>query len=151
MTRKNFEEECRMLIVKAMSMCEKSRREGLMSLVEELDDVKEAVKERDIFYYGIALAADGIDQPILEKILNNLVDQERDDKKRKLKTMQKEAVMSIKNGDNPRVMLALLLSLVPPSKFIAGEESPDAGVPRGAAHSCGDNGELNLDELDLEA
>jgi flagellar motor component MotA len=137
MTRKNFKDECRMLIVKAMSICEKSRREGLMSLVDELDDVKDMINERDVFYYGIALAADGLDRSILEKILNNLVNQERDDKKRKLKIMQKEAVMSIKNGDNSRILSMILFSLAPPLESMDDEESPD-------------NGELNLDELDLE-
>jgi flagellar motor component MotA len=146
MTSKNFEKKCRILIEKAMNMCEKSRREGLMSLIDELDDVKDMINERDVFYYGLALAADGFDRSMLEKILNNLVNQETDDKKRKLKIMQKEAVMSIKNGDNPQVMLAILLSLVPPSKFIAGEELP--GI-RAARHHT-DEEELNLDDLELE-
>jgi flagellar motor component MotA len=132
MTGKNFEEECCAFITKAMAVCEKSRREGLMSLTDE-PDVKDMINERDVFYYGIALAADGLDRSLLEKILNNIVNQEGDDEKRRFKTMQKEAVMSIKNGDNPRVMLTILLSLVPPSKLTAGpapsraarEEEPD--------------------------
>jgi flagellar motor component MotA len=141
MTGIKFEEECRAFITKAMAVCEKSRREGLASLVDE-PDVKDMINERDVFYYGIALAADGLDRSLLEKILNNIVNQEGDDEKRRFKTMQKEAVMSIKNGDNPRLMLAVLLSLVPPSKLTAGP------APRHAAY--GDEEESDWDEFDLE-
>ncbi len=94
-------------IKKALSLAEKARREGLLAL--ECDGEK--VKERDIFEYGLSFVIDGIDLCIIEKILNNIIAQEKDEYTRVFKTIQKEAVIEIQQGVNPKLLYNILNSL----------------------------------------
>jgi flagellar motor component MotA len=89
---------------------EKSRREGLLALEDELDQAK--IDERDIFEYGLRFVVDGIHSELIEKILSNLIKQEKDEDIIILKTIQKEAVLGIQDGTSPRMLYALLNSYV---------------------------------------
>ena len=93
---------------RAMFFWEKAWREGLLAL-EEYRDLEKAVK-RDIFEYGMQFVIDGYDRKLIDKILSNIVNQEKDEYARTLKLIQKEAVLSIQAGDNPRILVILLNS-----------------------------------------
>ena len=96
------------VLKRAMFFWEKARREGMLAL-EECCDLEKAVK-RDIFEYGMQFVIDGYDRKLIDKILSNIVNQEKDEYARTLKLIQKEAVLSIQAGDNPRILVILLNS-----------------------------------------
>jgi hypothetical protein len=95
---------------RALYFAVKSRVEGLLSLEDEINHKK--VDKRDIFEYGIRFVIDGTDVNFIDKILSNIITQEKDENTALLKTIQKEAVLSIALGDNPRILIALLNSYV---------------------------------------
>lgn len=92
----------------ALALEEKALREGLLSLEENLDEEK--ANARDIFHYGLRYVIDGTDTLIIEKILTNIVEQEKDEYLRKFKNIQKEAVIGIQLGFNPQIFYSLLNS-----------------------------------------
>ena len=94
----------------ALALSEKSRREGLLSLEEDIAKNEAKCEQRDVFFYGLRFAIDGTDKDIIDKILSNLINQEKDEYLHLLKTIQKEAVLSIQSGYNPRLLLVLLNS-----------------------------------------
>ena len=96
------------IAVRALTFSEKARREGLLAL-EELAD-QEKVNNRDIFEYGMRLVVDGFGKELIEKILSNIIAQEKDEQWRLLKTIQNEAVLAIQEGTNPRILAFLLNS-----------------------------------------
>jgi flagellar motor component MotA len=53
---------------------------------------------------------DGTDREILDNILSNIINQEKDEQLRVLKNIQKAAVLSIQAGDNSRILYAWLNS-----------------------------------------
>jgi flagellar motor component MotA len=108
MTREDFIKEYDAIVGRILALSEKARREGLLALEEESD--QEKINERDIFDYGIRFVIDGVDKETIEKILSNIINQEKDEYKRILKTIQKEAALMIQDGTNPRVMYAVLNS-----------------------------------------
>lgn len=107
MNEKEFNEQYAAFIKKALPLAETVIREGLLSLTVD----PEKVKERDIFEYGLNFAIDGTDASHIEKILNNIIDQEKDEYTRLYKTIQKEAVMGIQQGINPQMLYYILNSL----------------------------------------
>jgi len=109
MDRKKFLEKYAEIVGLAAQFAEISRREGMLSLEDKLEDMP-AEGDRDIFKYGIRFAVDGTDSSLIDKLLTNLVNQEKDQDKRVLKTLQKEAVIMIQQGYNPRLMVAMLNS-----------------------------------------
>ena len=106
MNEKNFNEQYGAFIKKALQLAEKSRREGLLSLTVD----PEKISERDIFEYGLSFAIDGTDPYFIEKIIGNIIAQEKDEYTRVFKTMQKEAVMGIQQGINPQMLYYILNS-----------------------------------------
>jgi len=106
MTKTEFNEQYGAFIKKALSLAEKARREGLLSLTV----APEKISERDIFDYGLNFAIDGTDPYYIEKILGNIIAQEKDEYARIFKTMQKEAVMGIQQGLNPQMLYYILNS-----------------------------------------
>lgn len=109
MNRTEFNEQYGAFIKKVLPLAEKSRREGLLSLTADPDKVC----ERDIFEYGLNFAIDGTDSDYIEKILGNIIAQEKDEYARIFKTMQKEAVMGIQQGLAPQMLYYILNSLSP--------------------------------------
>jgi len=96
------------IVRRAMEFSEKARREGLLALEEKFD--KEKIDDRDIFEYGIRFVIDGTDQEFIDKLLSNIINQEKDENTRALKTIQKEAVLRIQEGMNRRQLYAMLNS-----------------------------------------
>ena len=110
MTHEEFKQAFYDVFKLAMALAEKSRREGLLSLEEDIEKNQAKINERDVFFYGLRFTIDGMDKEVIEKLLLNLINQEKDEYLHLLKTIQKEAVLSIQCGDNPRITLALLNS-----------------------------------------
>ena len=108
MNRDEFVKKYNDVVKRTLKFSEKARREGLFSLEKETD--QEKINDRDIFEYGIRFVIDGTDQGLIDKILFNLVNQEKDENARLLKTIQKEAVLSIQSGMHPSILYALLNS-----------------------------------------
>jgi flagellar motor component MotA len=108
MTRDEFIEKYYDIAGRALTFSEKARREGLLALENKLD--QEKIDERDVFEYGIRFAVDGDDKEIIEKILSNIIEQEKDEYVHSLKTIQKEAVLMIQGGVSPRSLYAVLNS-----------------------------------------
>jgi flagellar motor component MotA len=96
------------IIDRAMTFSKIARREGLLYLEERLD--LEKVDSRDIFEYGMRFAVDGTEEGLIDKILSNIVNQEKDEELKLLKTMQKEAVLSLQRGDNSYILFAIMTS-----------------------------------------
>jgi len=109
MNRKNFVEQYTKIVHLAAGFTEIARREGILSLESRLDDIP-VDNDRDIFKYGIKFAIDGYATEIIDQLLTNLVNQEKDAKKKVLKILQKEAVLMIQRGFNVNLMLAMLNS-----------------------------------------
>ena len=95
------------IIERALIASEKARREGLLALEEDMDLDK--VPTRDIFEYGMRFVVDGTDNSLIDRILSNIVKQEKDEQKLILKTIQKEALLAVQEGMHPQ-MLAVLLN-----------------------------------------
>ena len=110
MTNEQFIEEYKYIVERALFMAEKARREGLLALEDEIDEDK--YKQRDIFELGIRLVVDGNKEWCGEKILTNLLNHETDTERRLLKTIEREAVLAIMAGGNPRLLELLLNSYV---------------------------------------
>jgi flagellar motor component MotA len=110
MKNEDFVKEYRKIVQRAFEMEEKSRREGLLALDDLIDENK--LKQRDVMELGLRLIVDGTDRAPVDKILTNIINQETDNDKKTLMTVQKEAVLSIQEGWNPRLMLILLNSYV---------------------------------------
>jgi flagellar motor component MotA len=91
-----------------LAFSEKARRGGLLALEEESD--REKINERDVFEYGMRFVIDGTVREVIEKILSNIIEQEKNEYRHILKTIQKEAVLMIQEGSNPRLLHAVLNS-----------------------------------------
>jgi flagellar motor component MotA len=108
MNHTEFVQQYTDIVKKALHASEKARREGLLALDDELDH--EMADMRDIFEYGLRFVVDGIEREIIDKILSNIIKQEKDEQVRVLKIIQKEAVLTIQEGSNIRILYALLNS-----------------------------------------
>jgi hypothetical protein len=108
MNRNEFVTIYTAFVKRALEFAEKARREGLLTLESSLD--REKVKGRDIFEYGLNFVIDGTDSEIIEKILGNIIVQEKDEYTRIFKAIQKEAVLEIQQGYNPEILYSILNS-----------------------------------------
>jgi flagellar motor component MotA len=109
MNRTEFVEEYQNIVKKVFQCSNKARREGLLALEDGFLDHEKA-DARDIFEYGLRFAIDGIDSEIIDGILSNIIDQEKDEYMCIFKNIQKEAVLSLQAGDNFRITFAKLNS-----------------------------------------
>jgi chemotaxis protein MotA len=105
MPRDEFIKKYTDIVCHALHCHKKARTEGLLALEEELD--QEKIDARDIFEYGLQFVVDGTEGEIIDKILSNIIKQEKDEDMRTLKTIQKEAVLMIQGGYNPRIFYSL--------------------------------------------
>jgi flagellar motor component MotA len=108
MNHAEFNENYYQIVERALRFQDKARREGLLSLEDVIDSKK--ADERDIFEYGLRFVVDGIDAAVIDIILSYIVNLDQDEQSRLLKTIQKEAVLSIQAGTNGRIMFAVLNS-----------------------------------------
>jgi len=147
MTRQEFIEIYTEIVRLAITFCESTRREGILSLDRRLSKLS-ITNDRDIFTYGIRLAVDGTEPELTEKILDNLIAQTEDHDKRTLKMIQKEAVLAIQEGLNTRIMLAILNSYTDLSlaenKDIINEINDIPGAKKVLKPSERDTGLLNI-------
>jgi chemotaxis protein MotA len=109
MTRDEFVKKYTEIVGLALKYSEKARREGLLAIEDELDHEK--IKDRDVFEYGMSFVVDGVDAEIIEGILSNIIQQEKDEYMSILKKIQGVAVIGIQEGRNPRLLYAVLNSL----------------------------------------
>jgi len=93
-------------IKRAKELSEKARREGLLALEKYLD--REGIARRDVFEYGLPLVIDGWETDIIKKILDNLIEHETNPVSKNIAQAKKEALLSIGDGDNPRVLVMKL-------------------------------------------
>ena len=110
MNQEEFAKRYTAIFEKTMLMSETARREGLLAIEELIDE--EEFLQRDVFALGITLVVDGTDASMIDKILTNIINLEQDNDMKTLKNVQKEAVLSIQAGDNPRILVLRLNSLV---------------------------------------
>jgi len=108
MSNEEYMKALNAIVERALTFSEKGRRETLTALEDFLD--KDKVKNRDIFDYGMRFVVDGTDYTIIDKILSNIIKQEKDEHQLLLKTIQKEAVWAIHKGMQTRILAALLNS-----------------------------------------
>ena len=93
---------------RAMAVSMIARSSCLLVLEESLD--KDKIANRDIFEYGMVFVVDRADYEFIDKILSNIIRQEKDERQIILKTIQKEAVLSIQRFDNPRILFSIMNS-----------------------------------------
>jgi flagellar motor component MotA len=111
MNKNDFEKEYHFILERALSLSEKACKEGLLALLDLIDENK--VNQRDIFEYGLYLVIEAQqDDEFIDKILTNIVELETDTEKKLLKNIQKEAVFAMYHGLNPGRLLLLLSSYV---------------------------------------
>ena len=108
MNNSEFIQNCKDTMKRALRYSEKARREGLLALEDFIDRDKE--HNRDIFDYGLRFVCDGTFPEYIDKILSNIIKQEKDEQVVLLKTMQKDAVLAIQDGMNTWLLYHLLNS-----------------------------------------
>jgi flagellar motor component MotA len=108
MTRDEFVNKYTEIAKRALRYSEKARKEGLLSVEDDLDQAK--INARDIFEYGMRFVIDGVDYEPIESILVNIIRQEKDKDMIILKNIQKDAVLMIQAGTNSRLLCAVLNS-----------------------------------------
>jgi flagellar motor component MotA len=124
-----FLEQLKYTIKKAYYVSLKSRSEGLLKLE---DDIGYEDGSEDIFNYGLQFVIDGTGPEYIDPILSNLIEHETDPKMKLLKTIQKEAVLSIQKGDNIRLLIMLIVSYVDDEtlKWLKEVFEDDEGIKR---------------------
>ena len=140
MERTDFVQYASHIVRRACEFSEKAREEGFLAMQSDIDGPKKEL--RDIFEYGIGFVADGTHPEVIRGALSSQIAQEADEDMRRLKEMQKEAVLCIQYGHFPRMLLHILLShLDKPELETLRETSADTfkdffeGFPRGSAES----------------
>ena len=106
MTKNEFTKQYEAIINRALTCAGIARREGILSLSPD----REKAAQRDIFEYGLSFAVDGYAPELIDKILSNIVEQDKDQQTKTLKTMQKEAILQIIAGINTHILYAILNS-----------------------------------------
>jgi Leucine-rich repeat (LRR) protein len=82
---------------------EKARREGLLALEDELEDLS-----GDFFKTGIRLVVDGIDDKVIRELFTLKIEREHDYYLKKLKETAMEGILSIQSGDElPQIGIKL--------------------------------------------
>jgi flagellar motor component MotA len=109
MNKVEFAEQYTAFMKRALEIAQKARRESLLCLGSVIDNEK--ADQRDIFEYGLRFAYEGTDLSIIEKILGNIIAQEKDEYTHLYKTIQREAVCGIHQGDNAKIIFSKLNSL----------------------------------------
>ena len=133
MEQETFVKQAAYIVRRACEFSWNARREGLPALEKSIDARKADL--RDVFEYGIGLALDGADERRIDETLSGLIDGERDEDARRLKAMQKEAVLSIHADENPYILELYLISRISDSEFKAMQELlPDFEMPRCFSH-----------------
>jgi flagellar motor component MotA len=91
---------------RAFSLIKIQRKEGLWALEKHLD--QDGIAAKDVFEYGLQFVIDDWNFGIIGKILDGLIEREIDPVRKNFAMAKKEAVRSICNDDNPRILLVNL-------------------------------------------
>jgi flagellar motor component MotA len=110
MKRSEFEKAYLAIVKLADEWSKHSRDKGILSLEEMID--YERANQRDIFHFGMRFVVDGTDTSFIDKLLSNIINQEKDVDIKLLKNIQKEAVLGIQEGINRRGIVQILNSYV---------------------------------------
>ncbi|MCL2233222.1 MAG: hypothetical protein FWB99_09115 [Treponema sp.] len=121
MERTDFVQYASHIVRRACEFSGKARAEGLLAMQGDIDGPKR--EHRDIFEYGIGFVADGTHPEVIRGILSSLAAQEADEDMRRLKEMQKEAVLCIQRGDNPGILLRTLISHIDRAESVLAREA----------------------------
>ena len=99
--------ECMSLVAEIVSMANKAKRNGLLSLVHEAEETPHFLLRK-----GLQLVLEGVNPEIVEKTLQYYILAGKYQGKALLeRCLIKEGVIAIQNGINPTVIRELLLSL----------------------------------------
>ena len=110
MNENDFIEEYNVIFERALIFSIISRSMGLVSTNNLLD--KEKYNQRDIFEYGMRMVMDGRTSELIDKILTNIINLETDKERKLLKTIQKDAVLSIQQGTPSEELMWIMNSYV---------------------------------------
>jgi len=110
MNQKTFAQRTAQVVQRAYDLNIKGRKQGLSGLINNIDT--EGLKNRDVFELGIQLLSDGVNPDFINNTLSNMINIEQNEFIRRLKTIQKEAVLRIHEGLNSWLLLHILLSYV---------------------------------------
>jgi len=110
MEQKKLTEQTAHIVQRAFNFNQNARKNGIAELKSSIDINR--LSYRDVFEYGIQLCVNGVDSQRLDDILSNLVKLEQNEEIKRLKTIQKEAVLHIQKGFNSSLLLCKLLSYV---------------------------------------
>ena len=109
MTRSKFIGKVAEIIRLSIAFSEKARREGLLAMEDELEDM-DSEFDSGAFKQGLRFAVDGVDARIIDEYLSNKVAFEKDNYIRICKTIIKRAVLGIQAGENIRSLFYVLCS-----------------------------------------
>ena len=110
MDRKDFIQQTANAVRRAYDFSVKNRKHGIAELENDLNT--DALKQGDIFELGIRFALEGADFEHIDGILSGMINREKDEYTRRLKTIQKEAVTCIQGSANSFILLNILLSYI---------------------------------------
>jgi flagellar motor component MotA len=85
----------------------KARREGLLALEDDLEELSE-----DLFLRGIRLVMDGTDSDVIREVLTIECEREHDYYRKKLMEIAIEGILSIQAGDSTVILASLLAAHV---------------------------------------
>jgi len=105
MTRDEFVKTYTDFLKCAERLNEKARREGLLSLEEEIEDLDD-----EYFKMGLRFIVDGISSQIIDEIFSNYIAFEKDEDEHRFKTIKKRALLGIQEGMNFRILFFILNS-----------------------------------------
>ena len=125
MTKEEFEKAYHDFLDIALPLALKARREGILALGGEVDEEKAA--QRDIFHYALQYAVDCTAIELIDKIITNIIAQEKDEYTRTFKTIQKEAVLNILDGFDYKLLHRILNSY---TALPIGDEEKKLGLDK---------------------
>jgi len=149
MNRSKFIEKYTLFIQLATALSEKARREGLLSMESEIEDIDQG-DEGEIFKQGLRLVVDGIDSTIIDEILSNKAAHEKDKYMRMYKTILKRAVLGIQAGLNTKILFHILNSYAGLSQKEESNIMSELLKNDSDNRNDNDSSSSSSDDLDLE-
>lgn len=105
MNKNDFFKSYKNFILCAKRLSEKTRREGILSLEDEIEDFDD-----ENFKMGLRLLVDGIDYNTTDEIFSNLISYEKDEFVNRMLTIQKRTILGLYRGENTRILYLVLKS-----------------------------------------